>query len=179
MSLSKPILALTAIIVLLGFFYSNHKERPFNRREKIRTKAPPERQKIKIHSLSNNNRSTFVIDLPPGFYMMDDEQYPIPYDFTVPDKDGREVRFKGNLRLVREDEDTLIATPDRDMAYVTGELLAHVIENLSQLVERRINNLHNFTDGYEEGRRNSKKAPSIPTTPTIPIYPPGSKIRPD
>ncbi|MCI0664075.1 MAG: hypothetical protein L0220_23715 [Acidobacteria bacterium] len=181
MSLSKPILAITAIILLLGFFYSNHKEKPFNRREKLRSKAPPERQKITIHSLSNNNRSTFVIDLPPGFYV-DDEQSYIPYDFTVPDKYGREIHFRGNLKLVREDEDTLIATPDRDMAYVTGELLAHVIENLGELIERRINNLHKFTDGYEEGRRNSKKAPSIPTTPTNPtnpIIPPGSRIRPD
>jgi|SRR5262245_9831265 len=175
MSLSKPIFALTAFLLLLGFFYSNNKEKPFNRREKLRTKAPPERQKLTIHSLTNNNRSTFVIDLPPGFYA-DDEQYYIPYDFTVLDEDRREVRFKGNLRLVREDEDTLIATADRDMAHVTGELLAHVIENLSQLVERRMNDLHNFTDGYEEGRRNSRKTP---TTPIIPISPTPMRIKPD
>jgi len=175
MSFTKPILALTAFILVIGFFFSNNKDRRFNRRDGLQTKAPPERQKITIHSLTNNNRSTFVIDLPPGFYM-DDEQYSIPYDFTVLDDYGRDIHFKGNLRLVRQDEDTLIATPDRDMAYVTGELLAHVIENLAELIERRINNLHNFTDGYEEGRRNSRKSP---TTPTAPIIPTAPRIRPD
>jgi hypothetical protein len=155
MSLTKPLLGLTVFLVLLGFFYSTPRERPRNNRERLRTNVPPDSYKITIHSRTSNNRSTFVIDLPPGVYL-DNELNCIPYDFTVRDRDGRDVRFRGNLRLVREDEDTFIATPDRDLAYVTGELLAHVVDHLNQLIERRMNTLQNFTEGYDEARRRKR-----------------------
>jgi hypothetical protein len=152
MSLLRPIFAITAFLLLLGILLSNPKKKPDNDREKLQTNVSPESYKVTVHSLTNNNHSTFIIDLPPGFNL-DNQQYSIPYDFTVHDKNGRKIRFQGNLKLVREDENTYIATPERDLAHVSGELLAHVVKNLGELIERKLGNLQNFTEGFEEGRR--------------------------
>src|SRR5262245_48619150 len=61
-----------------------------------------------------------------------------------------------SLQLNQKDAHTSIAEPGRSAGFVTGELLAHVVENLSQLAERTIQCLQDFVRGYEEGRRQSR-----------------------